>query len=76
LIALLVGSGYNGAISSEYEGWHWDYWDDAFETVAGEQALQRAAAAAAGSAMVVDPDLARSQLRAHLDRPIAASSPP
>ncbi len=50
LIALLVDEGYQGAISSEYEGWHWNYWDDSFEIVAGEQALQRSAAEAAGSA--------------------------
>ena len=26
LIALLIDIGYDGAISSEYEGWHWNYW--------------------------------------------------
>ena len=50
LIAQLVETGYTGAISSEYEGWHWNYWDDAFEIVAGEQALQRAAAVDAARA--------------------------
>ena len=35
LIALLVGAGYSGAISSEYEGWHWNHWQDAFDIVAG-----------------------------------------
>ena len=50
LIAQLVDVGYTGAISSEYEGWHWNHWEDAFEIVAGEQALQRAAAVEAGLA--------------------------
>ena len=26
LVRLLVENGYNGAISSEYEGWHWNNW--------------------------------------------------
>jgi len=65
LIALLVAAGYNGAVSTEYEGWHWNYWDDAFDIVAGEQALQRDAALRAGSAMQVDPAAARRQLASH-----------
>jgi sugar phosphate isomerase/epimerase len=73
LVAQLVEHGYRGAISSEYEGWHWNHWDDAFDIVAGEQALQRVAAADAGSAMVIDPATARSQLAAHLERPVHAS---
>ncbi|GAA1964444.1 hypothetical protein GCM10009798_25790 [Nocardioides panacihumi] len=68
LVALLVDEGYQGAISSEYEGWHWNYWDDAFDIVAGEQALQRSAAEAAGSAMVIDAAAARAQLASHLGR--------
>ena len=39
-----------GAISSEYEGWHWNYWQSPFEIIRGEQAVQRSAAADAGSA--------------------------
>jgi sugar phosphate isomerase/epimerase len=66
LIALLVGAGYSGAISSEYEGWHWNYWQDAFDIVAGEQAVQRSAAAAAGSQMVTDGKEARQALERHL----------
>ena len=34
LIRLLVENGYNGAISSEYEGWHWNYWQSPFEIIA------------------------------------------
>jgi sugar phosphate isomerase/epimerase len=73
LIALLVNAGYNGAISSEYEGWHWNYWDDAFGIIAGEQALQRSAAEAAGSAMIVDAKAACNQLQAHFGRSVHAS---
>ena len=71
LIALLVDEGYRGAVSSEYEGWHWNYWDDAFEIVAAEQAVQRSAAEAAGSAMVTDAATARAQLVDHLGRPVS-----
>ena len=41
LIRLLVENGYSGAISSEYEGWHWNHWQSPFEIIAGEQAVQR-----------------------------------
>jgi hypothetical protein len=67
-----VETGYAGAISSEYEGWHWNHWDDAFAIIAGEQALQRTAAQVAGSAMVTDAGTARAQLAAHLGRPVRA----
>jgi len=70
LIRLLVEQGYTGAISSEYEGWHWNSWQSPFEIIAGEQAVQRSAAEAAGSRMVTDPDEARSQLAAHLAQPV------
>ena len=66
LITLLVRSGYNGAISTEYEGWHWNHWQDAFDIVAGEQAVQRSAASAAGSKMVTDAAEARRTLAEHL----------
>ncbi|WP_432512108.1 sugar phosphate isomerase/epimerase family protein [Kineococcus sp. SYSU DK001] len=62
LIGLLVRHGYSGAVSSEYEGWHWNHWDDPFALVRAEHALQRAAAEAAGSGMVVDPARARALL--------------
>jgi sugar phosphate isomerase/epimerase len=66
LIRLLVENGYSGAISSEYEGWHWNYWQSPFEIVAGEQAVQRSAAADAGSRMITDAAEARTVLGALL----------
>ena len=41
LIRLLVENGYSGAISSEYEGWHWDTTSDCFDMVVRQQALCR-----------------------------------
>ena len=69
LIGLLVRNGYRGAISSEYEGWHWNYWQDPFEIIRGEQAVQRSAASGAGSHMITDAVAARAALQAHLARP-------
>lgn len=48
-VQALVDGGYDGWISSEYEGWHWDLHSDAFEQVQREQriirrVLERAAA--------------------------------
>ena len=43
LIDVLVAGGYDGFISSEYEGWHWNTRADAFEMVARQQALCRRA---------------------------------
>ena len=63
LIALLVRNGYNGAISSEYEGWHWNHWQSPFEIIRDEQAVQRSAAQNAGSRIVTDATEARAQLR-------------
>ncbi|MFI1561570.1 sugar phosphate isomerase/epimerase family protein [Streptomyces sp. NPDC020490] len=60
LVDLWVRSGYLGAISSEWEGFHWNDWDDPFDVVAGEQALVRASAEAAGSRVIVDPAEARA----------------
>jgi hypothetical protein len=62
LSRLLVENGYSGAISSEYEGWHWNHWQSPFEIIAGEQAVQRSAAADAGSRMITDAAEARTQL--------------
>jgi sugar phosphate isomerase/epimerase len=73
LIRLLVEQGYHGAISSEYEGWHWNSWQSPFEVIAGEQAVQRSAAQDAGSRMVTDAAEARAQLAAHLARPVPTS---
>jgi sugar phosphate isomerase/epimerase len=66
LITLLVQNGYSGAVSSEYEGWHWNYWQSPFEIIRDEQALQRTAAEAAGSHMITDAAQARRILDAHL----------
>ncbi len=41
LLRVLVDNGYTGYISSEYEGWHWNTENDAFEMVARHQALCR-----------------------------------
>jgi hypothetical protein len=41
LLDVLVRGGYDGYISSEYEGWHWNTQDDAFDMVARQQALCR-----------------------------------
>ena len=73
LIALLVENGYSGAISSEYEGWHWNYWQSPFDIIAGEQAVQRSAAANAGSRMITDAAEARSALTAHLAKTVTNS---
>ncbi|TQK18320.1 sugar phosphate isomerase/epimerase [Microbacterium sp. SLBN-154] len=66
LTTLLVENGYSGAISSEYEGWHWNHWQSPFEIIRDEQALQRAAAEAAGSRMITDAAEARRILDSHL----------
>jgi sugar phosphate isomerase/epimerase len=73
LVAQLVRNGYDGAISSEYEGWHWNHWDDAFPIVLAEQALQRSAASEAGSTMVTDPEEARRQLAEHFGRQVTSA---
>jgi hypothetical protein len=41
LIDVLVDGGYEGYISSEYEGWHWNTQADAFDMVARQQKLCR-----------------------------------
>jgi sugar phosphate isomerase/epimerase len=69
LIKYLIDHGYSGAISSEYEGWHWNYWESPFDIIRGEQAVQRSAALDAGSRMITDPAEARSILSAHLAQP-------
>jgi hypothetical protein len=74
LVTLLAENGYNGAISSEYEGWHWNYWQSPFDIIRDEQAVQRSAAANAGSAMVTDAAEAKSQLTAWLPSTAGAAS--
>ena len=65
LIELLVKNGYSGAVSSEYEGWHWNNWQSPFDIVRDEQAVQRSAAEKAGSRMVTGAADARTVLAAH-----------
>lgn len=74
LIRLLVENGYNGAISSEYEGWHWNHWQSPFDIIRDEQAVQRSAAADAGSRMTTDLVEARAQLAAWLPTTQGASA--
>jgi sugar phosphate isomerase/epimerase len=74
LVKLLVDNGYRGAISSEYEGWHWNYWQSPFDIIRDEQAVQRSAAANAGSAMVTDAAEAKSQLTTWLPSTAGAAS--
>ena len=66
LIKLLVDSGYSGAVSSEYEGWHWNNWQSPFDIINAEQAVQRSAAENAGSRMITDASEARRVLDNHL----------
>lgn len=66
LISLLVENGYSGAVSSEYEGWHWNNWESPFDIIRDEQAVQRSAAQNAGSRMITDAAEARTALAAHL----------
>lgn len=66
LITLLVENGYSGAVSSEYEGWHWNNWQSPFDIIRDEQAVQRSAAQNAGSRMITDAAEARAALAAHL----------
>ncbi|MGO2189069.1 MAG: sugar phosphate isomerase/epimerase family protein [Microbacterium gubbeenense] len=74
LIRLLVENGYSGAVSSEYEGWHWNDWQDPFQIVTAEQAVQRDGAAAAGSRMITEADEARRVLAAHHASPTGRST--
>jgi len=72
LVKLLVDNGYSGAISSEYEGWHWNSWQSPFDIIAAEQAVQRSAANDAGSRMITDAAEARRILDTHLRKAVQA----
>jgi len=72
LITLLVTNGYSGAVSSEYEGWHWNHWQSPFEIIRAEQAIQRTAAESAGSRMITDAAEARRAIDAHLSHAVRA----
>jgi hypothetical protein len=43
LVDVFVRGGYNGYLSSEYEGWHWDTESDPYEMVTREQRVIRQA---------------------------------
>lgn len=59
IMDLYVRNGYSNAISSEWEGFHWNDWDDAFDVIAAQQKLLRSAAEESGSRLVIDPAEAR-----------------
>ncbi|MFF2315304.1 sugar phosphate isomerase/epimerase family protein [Arthrobacter sp. NPDC058097] len=59
IIKEYVDAGYSNVISSEYEGFHWNTWDDPFDQIAGQQAALRKAAEAAGSRLITDTEEAR-----------------
>ncbi|MDS2173430.1 sugar phosphate isomerase/epimerase [Nesterenkonia sp. CL21] len=65
LISQLVENGYSGAVSSEYEGWHWNDWQSPFDIIRDEQALQRTAAESCGSRMITNAEEARTVLAGH-----------
>ena len=68
IVELVVENGWSGSISSEWEGFHWDDWDDPFEVVSRMQALMRSSAEQAGSRLITDPDEARTVLADHHHR--------
>lgn len=41
LMRVFSENNYTGSMSSEFEGWHWSYWDDPFEMVELHQAAIR-----------------------------------
>lgn len=52
IIGLYVESGYSNVISSEWEGFHFNMHDDAFDVIDRQQALLRSAAEKAGSRII------------------------
>jgi hypothetical protein len=60
IMALYVEQGYSRTISSEWEGFHWNDWENAFDVIASQQALLRDAATRSGSRMIVDAAEARA----------------
>jgi hypothetical protein len=60
IIDLYVRNGYSRTVSSEWEGFHWNDWEDAFDIIARQQALLRDAAQRSGSRVVVDAAEARA----------------
>lgn len=64
IIDLYVTNGYSRSISSEWEGFHWNDWESAFDIVGKQQALLRDAAQRSGSRMIVDAAEARNLIPA------------
>lgn len=60
IIDLYVKNGYSRTISSEWEGFHWNDWENAFDIIAKQQALLRDAAQQSGSRIIVDAAEARA----------------
>lgn len=52
IMKVYLEAGYSGVISSEWEGFHFNDRDDAFDVVAGQQALLRRTAEELGSHMI------------------------
>jgi hypothetical protein len=59
IIELYVKNGYSRTISSEWEGFHWNNWDDAFDIIGRQQKLLRDAAEDAGSRFITEAAEAR-----------------
>ncbi|WP_286276219.1 hypothetical protein [Naasia aerilata] len=55
-----IRNGYSSTISSEWEGFHWNNWENAFDVIARQQALMRDAAEKSGSRMITDVTEARA----------------
>ncbi|VXC24246.1 Sugar phosphate isomerase [Arthrobacter sp. 9AX] len=62
IISAYVNGGYSRTISSEWEGFHWNDWENSFDVIAAQQKLLRDSAAKSGSRMVTDLSEARALL--------------
>jgi hypothetical protein len=60
ILDLYVKNGYSRTISTEWEGFHWNDWENAFDIIAKQQALLRDATEHSGSRMIVDATEARA----------------
>lgn len=63
IIDLYVRNGYSKSISSEWEGFHWNDWEDAFDVIAAQQGLLRKSAETSGSRMITAADEARRLMK-------------
>lgn len=57
-----VRNGYSKTISSEWEGFHWNDWESAFDVISGQQRLLQRCAEASGSRTITDAAEARALL--------------